>query len=69
MNRAPTGYYLPEAYYYNKDTDILKYTVYVEFKRYFDGDDWSWSEQPILKKITDIQEKKRILEEHPELYD
>lgn len=59
------GWYSPEAYYYDKHTGILKRTVYVEYKRYFDGDDWVWSEKPKLKIVRSKKEKEQILKENP----
>lgn len=60
-------YYLPGAYYYNKARDLLKQIKWVNFKRYFDGDDWSWEEIPVFKVISNPEEKAKVLAERPDL--
>ena len=61
------GWYSPEAYYYNKNTDVLKKTLYVDYERYFVGDDWAWSEKPELKVVTSKKERMQVFKQHPEL--
>ena len=58
---------IPDTYTYNKETKELTWIKEVHGKKYFDGDDWSWEEWPIVVEITEEAEKARILKERPYL--
>ena len=55
----------PDTYYYLKEQDKLVYIKETRARKYFDGDDWTWEEWPVLEEITDKARKKVILQEHP----